>query len=343
MKYNNAEIVHWMRHKDTHAIMPAHVDIDLTNICNQNCFYCNSADFRAAEPVQKKYNDYITLLDQLATWRSYKPNSYGTLHSISYPGGGEPTILPGYEKVIEHTIDSGFLASITTNGSKLEALIDKVNVNKLRQLAWVGIDIDAGNEETYELIRQSLTKTSLFNRVLTNAKNLVEIGVKVDFKVLLTEHNSTVSELESIFETSKKIGVRMVYFRPVIVNDQLFALTDELLNNIEVISKKYSVNYKVNKTKHLERNYKRCHQMFQFPVFCADGFVYLCCENRGNPNFKLGPWHGDDFRKYWLSDRHHEIYNKINTKLCQPCRPNLNNIEIQNIIDDPSLLEGLYV
>jgi MoaA/NifB/PqqE/SkfB family radical SAM enzyme len=282
MKYNNAEIVHWMRHKDTHAIMPAHVDIDLTNICNQNCFYCNSADFRAAEPVQKKYNDYITLLDQLASWRSYKPNSYGTLHSISYPGGGEPTILPGYEKVIEHTIDSGFLASITTNGSKLEALIDKVSVNKLRQLAWVGIDIDAGNEETYELIRQSLTRTSLFNRVLTNAKNLVEIGVKVDFKVLLTEHNSTVSELESIFETSKKIGVRMVYFRPVIVNDQLFALTDELLNNIEVISKKYSVNYKVNKTKHLERNYKRCHQMFQFPVFCADGFVYLCCENRGN-------------------------------------------------------------
>lgn len=341
--YHNAEIAHWMRHQDTHAIIPAHADIDLTNVCNQDCFYCNSAEFRARVPVQKKYTDYIKLLDQLVGWRAFKPQSYGTLHSISYPGGGEPTVLPGYEKVLEHTIDSGFMCSLTTNGSKLDTLIENVHVDKIRLMAWIGIDIDAGNEAMYEQIRRSLTRVSLFDRVMSNARELVNIGAKVDFKVLLHEQNSTTEELTSIFETSRRVGVRMVYFRPMIVNNSVFAFTEQVLKDIEEFGAKYQVPYKINKNKSLERTYNRCHQMFQFPVFSADGNVYLCCENRGNPNYMLGSWDTTDIRDLWLSDRHYEIYNKINTKLCQPCRPNFNNIQIQKILDDPSLLENLYV
>jgi len=111
--YHTAELVHWMQNKDSKILLPAQVDIDLTNICNQDCYYCNSAEHRAAAPVQKKYIEYIKLLDKLASWRSHSPNSYGTTHTITYPGGGEPTVLSGYEHVIEHTIDHGFLTSIT--------------------------------------------------------------------------------------------------------------------------------------------------------------------------------------------------------------------------------------
>jgi len=84
--YKEAEIVHWMKNKETHAIIPAQVDIDLTNICNQDCYYCNSADHRARMPVQKNYTEYITLLDKLASWRSHTPASFGSLHTITYAG-----------------------------------------------------------------------------------------------------------------------------------------------------------------------------------------------------------------------------------------------------------------
>jgi MoaA/NifB/PqqE/SkfB family radical SAM enzyme len=106
--YQHAELVHWMNNQNHMKLLPAQVDIDLTNVCNQDCYYCNSAEFRAAMPVQKKYTEYIKLLDTLASWRSHSPNSYGTTHTITYPGGGEPTVLIGYEHVIEHTIDLGF-------------------------------------------------------------------------------------------------------------------------------------------------------------------------------------------------------------------------------------------
>ena len=216
------KLVHWLLNKDTHAIIPQQVDIDLTNICNQDCFYCNSAEHRRTAPVQKHYTEYIRLLDQLAAWREHTPKSFGTLHTITYPGGGEPTLLPEYERVIEHTIDLGFLTSLTTNGTQLEPLIENVSVSKLQRMAWVGIDIDAGTEDLYETIRRSIPKRSPFERVMRNAQDLVRLGVHVDFKVLLNEYNNNRQAIEDIFAKSKEVGVRMLYFRPAIVNGQAY-------------------------------------------------------------------------------------------------------------------------
>jgi wyosine [tRNA(Phe)-imidazoG37] synthetase (radical SAM superfamily) len=183
--YQYAELVHWMSNKESMILLPAQVDIDLTNVCNQECYYCNSADFRRVEPVQQKYQEYIALLDRLAGWRAHSPKSYGTTHTITYPGGGEPSILTGFEKVIEHTIDLGFLTSITTNGSYLNKLLDNIAVKKLQKIAWIGIDIDAGTEELYEKIRRSLTKESLFSKMESNARELIKARVNVDFKCCL--------------------------------------------------------------------------------------------------------------------------------------------------------------
>ena len=340
--YKNAEVVHWMNNSDARAILPAQVDIDLTNICNQDCFYCNSAEHRARSPVQKKYQDYIVLLDKLAAWRSHTPNSYGSLNTITYPGGGEPTLLPGYERVLEHTIDLGFLTSITTNGTKLHKLIENVSVEKIRKMAWIGIDIDAGDQELYETIRRSLTKTSPFKKIMANATELVKLGATVDFKVILNQYNSNRTAIDNVFKKAKEVGVRLLYFRPGIIDGQATLLTPELLDMIVGFGQAYGVQVKINQSKTEPRIYNRCHQMFQFPVFCADGEIYLCCDNKGNPQFSLGRWDQGDFRDLWLKDQHMSIYNKINTRLCPPCRPNGNNNRIQEIINNPSLLEVMY-
>ena len=339
--YQHAEIVHWMKNQSSLAILPAQVDIDLTNICNQDCFYCNSAEHRASRPVQKKYVEYIDLLDKLASWRAHTPRSFGTLHTITYPGGGEPTLLNGYEKILEHTIDLGFLTSITTNGSHLNDLLDGVAEEKICKIAWIGIDIDAGTQEKYEQIRHSLTKQSLFPQVIENAKNLVEVGARVDFKALLSDYNSDESSLQDLFAISQQVGVRQLYLRPTILNGQAYNFSS-MIPLINELSNQYAVPVKFNLTKSLTRNYTRCHQMYQFPVFCADGEIYTCCDNKGNSKFSLGRWDREDFRDLWLSDRHHDIYNSTDTRFCPHCRPNSHNIGIQNIINNDSELEQLY-
>jgi len=342
MTYQHAEIVHWMKNSDIMSIIPAQVDIDLTNICNQDCVYCNSAEHRRVSPVQKSYTEYLKLLDKLASWRSHSPRSTGSLHTITYPGGGEPTLLPGYEKVLEHTIDLGFLTSITTNGTKLEKLMENVSSDKIRRLAWIGIDIDAGTEDLYETIRRSITKKSPFTQVMKNARDLVRLGAIVDFKILLNEHNDNYQALEQVFARCQEIGVRLLYIRPAIVAGQAHEFKDSTMQHLDQLKKQYQVTVKTNQSKTLDRNYTRCHQMFQFPVFCADGHIYVCCDNKGNPDFAIGRWDQGDFRDAWLNDRHWDIYHQTDTRKCPPCRPNTNNIAIQNILNKPELLETLY-
>lgn len=341
--YQHAELAHWLQNRDTMKILPAQVDIDLTNICNQDCFYCNSADFRNAAPVQLNYRKYIKLLDQIAAWRSHSPNSYGTTHTITYPGGGEPTLLKNYERVIEHTVDLGFLTSLTTNGYGLDKLIQNVGRDKIRKMAWIGVDIDSADQDEYELIRRSTSKRSIFPKVMKNIKDLVNTGANVDLKVLLNEHNARAHSITRLFQHAHDLGVRMLYFRPVILNGQAFEIYDGTVELMDLLSERMGVKYQLNTNKTLPRNYNRCHQMFQFPVCCADGNVYVCCDNKGNPEFSIGSWLDDDIRDIWLSDRHWEVYNKINTNFCQPCRPNPSNIKIQDILDNPKSIETLYL
>jgi sulfatase maturation enzyme AslB (radical SAM superfamily) len=340
--YQYAELVHWINNQGTMKLLPAQVDIDLTNVCNQDCYYCNSADFRRAVPVQKKYTEYITLLDRLAGWRAHTPNSYGTTHTITYPGGGEPTVLTGYEHVIEHGIDLGFLSSITTNGTNLDKLLN-VGVEKLRKIAWVGIDIDAGSEALYEQIRRSLTAHSPFTRVLENARNLIDVGVNVDFKVLINPYNDNEQAINDIFKSVNSVNGRMIHFRPVVTNSLTHVISDAVVSLLEKYSQLYQVRYKLNVNRNIPRNYKKCHQMFHFPVFCANGKIYVCCEGKGNPQFELGAWDTGDFRDIWLTERHHEIYDRTRVEFCAPCRPNISNVKIQNILNNPQDIETLYI
>jgi sulfatase maturation enzyme AslB (radical SAM superfamily) len=179
--------------------------------------------------------------------------------------------------------------------------------------------------------------------VIDNARNLIDVGVNVDFKCLINPLNDNMQAMDDLFNLVKQVNGRMIYFRPVIVENQAHPITDQTLSMLKTLGEKYSVPYWVNTNKTLPRNYKRCHQMFHFPVFCANGKIYICCEGKGNPQFELGSWDEGDFRDLWLSERHHEIYNKTNVGLCQPCRPNITNIEIQNILDDPKKIETLYL
>ena len=340
--YKEAELVHWMQNPSK-KLLPAQVDIDLTNICNQDCYYCNSADHRAASPVQKVFSEYITLLDKIAGWRNYSPDSYGTTHTITYPGGGEPTVLPGYEHVIEHTIDLGFLTSLTTNGTKLHKMLDSVNSDKLKKMAWIGIDIDAGSEGLYEDIRQSLGGGSWFAQVKQNVIDATNIGLNVDLKCLVNPYNDNQQAVNDLFNYAHDVNARSLHIRPVIYNNQAHVISTEYRGWCMQAAQKYSVQYRINTSKATPRKYYKCHQMYHFPVFCADGYIYVCCDNKGVPEFALCQWDELDFRDNWMNTRHNDIYNSTMVQMCKPCRPNQTNNNIQEILDDPQLIEVLYL
>jgi len=338
--YQYAQVVHWMNNPSK-IIIPGSMEIDLTNICNQDCYYCNTAEYRKQFPIQKDYTEYISLLDKLASWREHSPNSVGTLNTILFAGAGEPTLLKHYERVIEHAIDLGFLVSMTTNGTYLNKLVETISADKLKKIGWIGIDVDAGTEELYEKIRKTIPKESIFTRVCDNVSMLVNAGINTDIKFLIGEYNSSESAIRDMFALVKNLGARMAYFRPVVIANQAYSIQN-LVDLLEKLSTEYDVRIKYNISKYLERNYNRCHQMFQYPIFSTDGNMYVCCEGPGNSRFAIGKWDQGDFRDQWQGKRHWEVYNTTNTHLCQPCGPNKHNIEIQNAINNAESIEDLY-
>lgn len=336
--YQYAQLVHWMKRKDT-VLLPASVDIDMINACNQDCYYCDSAEFRANYSGHRSVAEYCDLIDRLASWRS-KPGVTGSLNTVCFSGGGEPTLLKGYETVIARSLQQGFRTSLTTNGTNLDRMVANIDHDLLRTMAWIGVDMDAGSQDLYEHIRQTKGR-SIFQQVQQNIKALTANGVNVDLKILLNPHNATDQALRDIFAMAQQLGVRMVYFRPTVLNAQPFDCrpTEASIQNI---SAEYQVPYRLNLKKFEPRTYSRCHQMYQFAIFCADGNIYTCCENKGNSKFAMGSWTQGDFTDLWHSAQHHDIYNSVNTKLCQPCRSHNHNQAIETVRQDASQLDTLF-
>jgi sulfatase maturation enzyme AslB (radical SAM superfamily) len=232
-------------------------------------------------------------------------------------------------------IDKGYVAAMNTNGTRLHKVLG-ISTDKLKRMAYLGLDIDSGILETYESIRKSKMSESPFDRVKETAKELCSRGVPLDIKILLMEQNTSEIELNGIFQYAKDVGARLVHLRPMVLNGHSFMMNDEVATRIKTASEFYNIKADISLGRYDTRAYTRCHQMFLFPSFCADGNIYLCCEYKGREDTKLGSWIDGDFRDIWCSDRHKEIYNNFITTFCKPCRPNSTNNKIQNSINDYS-------
>ena len=325
----------WIQGNIPGKILPWQIDLDTTNICNQACYYCNTEQFRNDLPVYQSVEQYVKLIDRLHTWRQYDSNVIGTLSNVIFSGGGEPTLLPGYEDLLEDVIDKGYVAAMNTNGTKLHKILT-IDTDKLKRMAYVGLDIDSGNPDTYELIRKSKMSDSPFDRVKETAKELGSRGIPLDIKALLMPENTSQLEINSIFEYARDVKARSVHLRPMVLNGHSFMMNNEVTSRIKTASEFYGIKADVSLGRYDAREYKRCHQMFLFPSFCADGNIYLCCEYKGREDTKLGSWIDDDFRDIWCSDKHKEIYNNFITSFCKPCRPNSTNNKIQSAMNDYS-------
>ena len=332
-------IARWIKGYIPGKILPWQIDLDTTNICNQSCYYCNTELFRKDNPVFQPYEKYIKLIEDIANWRQYDPNVFGTTSNVIFSGGGEPTLLPGYESIIETAIDKGFSCAINTNGTKLDRLL-QVDPSKINRMAYIGLDIDSGNPETYEIIRRSKMK-SPFAKVKEVASTFGKNGAPIDVKALLMPENTSEKEIRSLFEFAKDINARGLHFRPVVIDSQMFVITPELSNLIDRCSQEYQIKANVAVGRLETRIYNKCHQFFLFPSFCADGNIYLCCEYKGKPELKLASWTNDNWRDIWCSDLHKQIYSSFSTDNCKMCRPNpTNNLIEKDLQDRESVLRG---
>lgn len=102
---------------------------NLTNICNENCFYCFRELYEKAKPL----DDNVKIINKL--------KNIG-VDKITY-AGGEPLLYKGLEELLKYSNDLGIENRIITNGKCL----NKDNLNKyLPYLSKITFSIDSPSE-----------------------------------------------------------------------------------------------------------------------------------------------------------------------------------------------------
>ena len=156
--------------RDRRPARPVHVQIILSDLCNQACDFCAYRDpaysssqlfyeikprgpglRRDGDHPERNYNPArmiphakaIEILDDCVLMG---------VEGIQFTGGGEPTVHPGFDGVAAHAHARGLAFSLVTNGVNV---VKRDWVEIVARAAWVRISIDAGSAETYARMRHA--------------------------------------------------------------------------------------------------------------------------------------------------------------------------------------------
>lgn len=202
---------------------PWHVQIDLTNRCNNACLacWCNSPLFKTPRLSEKEKNESLPLgmvkglLDELAQ---------KGVKEIAYSGSGEPFMHPDIMEILEYTKKKNLFCLVNTNFT----LLDKEKLDRLIEIGLDSITVStwAATPQTYAQTHPKRTEDD-FRRI---KENLIYLNThkngKPSVHIYNVIFNKNYFELEAMVDFAVETGSEMLGFALV---DTMPHVTDVLL------------------------------------------------------------------------------------------------------------------
>lgn len=277
---------------DNKMIAPISVEIDLTNVCHQKCYYCLVEQFRAENPDMGTTDDYLKLISSLPK----------ETNDITFSGGGEPLDNHDANIIINHALSEGFNIGLITNGARLRHL----KFNEKNYPKWIGIDFDAGNADLYFKIRKAS-----FPKTIESVKEVIDelksFGTTMTFKYLINHYNNSFADIEEAIWVAQEIGfdeffVRIANFKdstqkivPLENENNWWKLEHQIREECNSVGINYLGSFAKQEDYIQQRGegtipVKQCFAPLFNPVFTANGEIYWCTERRGDKGYTIGNW-----------------------------------------------------
>lgn len=322
----------WISAGSSHPIT---YEIDMTNICNNNCPFCFGFYKREENPSSITKDKAIDIIKQIIEFGG---------RAITFTGGGEPLCNPATMELIEFAGKSGIDVGFITNGlllnrEKAETII--------KYCKWVRISLDAGSHKVYEKTHGLDGNT--YEKILKNTEILIEEKTKSGSNITIGFGYLTPpvmkEDMRDFVLLSKKIGVDYAQFRPVLRRFGEKRINFDTKDTINYIKELYD-EYSGEKTKvlfsrhkyetlidgHMVRPYEKCYGHNFATVVGADGKMYLCCHTRGLNKYCLGDLNEDTLENIWQSKRRAKVVSNIDFSDCPYlCRCDSFNTILWNI------------
>jgi pyruvate formate lyase activating enzyme len=194
--------------------------IIFTQGCNFRCTYCHNPQLVDPE----RYGPIIPVEEVL----SFLDKRKGKLEAVTVTGG-EPTLQPDLEKLLEGLKKRGLLAKLDTNGSKPDILEKVIHKGLVDYLA---MDIK-GPLEKYQQIASVAVDTSKIKRSI---KIIMASGIKYEFRTTVARPHLGLQDLVSIAKLIKQ--ARLYVLQPCI---SINALARPMFSEIPYTQEELSV------------------------------------------------------------------------------------------------------
>ena len=223
---------------------PISINLDLTTSCNYACDHCVDMEI---------LNNGIKFeLDNLKESLSILIEK--GLKSVIIIGGGEPTVSPFFQTIVELLKLNDIEIGIVTNGSRPEVIRKALPL--LKKKDWVRYSLDSSSNELFHKMHLPKKKTVNLKWICENVKELSKINTDVNFGFSFIivwnncqtndrDINENIHEMVDATKLAKEMGFNYISFKPFLDREE---------NNSEIIGGVKSHEFNAKIKDHIRKN-----------------------------------------------------------------------------------------
>jgi MoaA/NifB/PqqE/SkfB family radical SAM enzyme len=326
---------------------PVHVQIILSDLCNQACGFCAYRDpgYTSSQLFYEiSHRKGGLRRDGDHPERNYNPNRmipYDKVieilddcvelgvKAIQFTGGGEPTVHPRFADILNETHRRGLKFAVVTNG-----VLPARRPEMLYALAgaeWVRVSLDAGASATYAQLRN--VPESHFHDALETIERLAG-SVHLGVGYVVTPQNWR--EIVQGAGHAKRCGADNVRISAQFSADgeSLFAdcyddaaaearIAERLTDERFTVYNRFGE--KLDDLRQRSPDYDRCGYQEFTTYVGGDQNVYRCCVLAYNERGLIGSIREQRFRDLWMSAARADAMRSFDARGCDRCQFNAIN------------------
>lgn len=193
---------------------PVSINFHLFKPCDARCDFC-FATFRDVRG-RLSVSDARRVIDLLRAAGGEK---------LTF-AGGEPTLHPHIGDLVVHAKDVGFVTGVVTNGSRLDALLDR----QAGSLDWAALSVDSGDERTQAALGRGRGDHVQCSVRLADRCRDVRVRVKLNTVVTALNHDEDMSGLVrrmaperwKVFQVLRVMGQNDGRVEPLLITPEQF-------------------------------------------------------------------------------------------------------------------------
>ena len=289
---------------------PVNVEIDLSNRCSLGCEWCHFAYTHTRGPLagkRDKPHDAVgggDLMDEALAGAILEQLHENGVKSITWTGGGEPTLHPAFNPIIKRAYVLGFEQGLYTHGGHVN---EQMAVLLKKFFTWAFVSLDECTPETYKASKG----VDRFQAATDGIRRLVAAEGKATIGVGFLLHSKNFNQVRQMVELGRELGVDYVQFRPTVhfEQDAPSKLTEDTtwingaISHLNGYAHDPLVIADIERFRMYHRwnghGYSTCNWSALQTVITPNGKVWRCTNKREHPDALLGDLSVESFADVW--------------------------------------------